>query len=221
MCVYSPVRPPDVWTSMHKWTSSHFSHMESKRSRIEYKTSEERRTWLREYAQSQHKRVNEILDSWVDEHRDSEQPDNPTEAEAKRLEKALSEWENKYEKLNNQKGVGGLNDDDAFYFADFLSSEAYKDLNGDWQKIRLRFLEDFNSDPRPGWMRQWGITEESQIIDVCRQASDLHEAKVKRDELRLQLNTLYRTLGRGEQAKGEAANGKSQPETPGNSEVPS
>jgi hypothetical protein len=195
--------------------------MESRRTRVEFRTDAETRQRLTEYIDQSHRKLSDVATEAMRAYLDSKQPDNPAEAEAKRLERTLSEWENKYEKLNNQKGVGGLNDDGAFYLADFLSSEAYKDLNGDWQKIRLRFLEDFNSDPRPGWMRQWGITEESQIIDVCRLASDLHEAKVKRDELRQRLNTLYRTLGRGEQVKEEAATEKPKLKTSGNSEVPS
>jgi hypothetical protein len=195
--------------------------MESRRTRVEFRTDAETRQRLTEYIDQSHRKLSDVATEAMREYLDSKQPANPAEATVKRLEKELEDCGAKFEKLQKLKGVGGLNEDDAFYLADFLSSEAYKDLNEDWQKIRLRFLEDFNSDPRPGWIRQWGITEESQIIDVCRLAFDLREARVKRDELRQRLNTLYRTLGRGEQVKEEAATEKPKLETSGKSEVPS
>jgi hypothetical protein len=117
------------------------------------------------------------------------------------LEKQLRRCEDEYAKRNSQKGVAGMNGDDAFYFAAFLVDEAYKALGEDWQKIRFQGLQDFHSDPQPGWVREWGIKSELQIIEVCRLASDLHELKQKRGELTQKLNSLYKNLGEIQQVK--------------------
>jgi hypothetical protein len=184
---------------------THFSVMDSaRRARLEYRTSEENKEKLRQYAEDHGKSVNDILDEWVQERLDAEQPTDPTETEAKRVEKALCEWENKHQKLDNLKGVGGLEGDGAMMCAGFLAYEAYKELKTDWQKIRFQALQDFRAESRPAWMQEWGIRSEQQIIEICRWASDFHEATVKRDELRLRLNTLYRTLSRVQQMKSRA-----------------
>jgi hypothetical protein len=170
--------------------------MEStRRARIEYRTSDENKEQLRQYAEDQGKPVNDILDELVQERLEAEQPADSTEALARRLEKQLKKCEDEFAKRSNEKGVAGMKDDSVYYFAAFLVDEAYKGLNADWQKIRFQALQDFHADPQPAWVRQWGIKSQLQIIEVCRLASDLKELASKRKELTQKLNSLYRNLG--------------------------
>lgn len=151
--------------------------------------------------------MNELLDEIVHSH--FEEGEKGSEVEARRLERELQTVEKLLVKLEAAKGVGGLKDDRASYFAAFLMEGPYAGLKGDWTAIRFQALEDFRKgttkyditilpeefrNAPDEWAKAWKITSESQIIETCRYATDLLEARAKRDDLKRRLHVLYKNL---------------------------
>jgi predicted transcriptional regulator len=178
--------------------------MESNRTRIGYRTDAGTKQRLTEYADQNHRKINNVITEAVREYLDSKQPTDPTEASAQRLEKELVRVEEGIVKLEGTKGEAGLKGEHMHALREDLENELYPELKGDWKAIRRKAIEDFTDG------KLTGPQSELQLIAVCRLGSDLKELKEKQEELTQKLNSLYKDLGGSEQVKGEAAGEKPQ-----------
>lgn len=184
-----------------------------RKARIEYRTSSERKQRLLDYANVRVRPLNDVIDEATDKLLEANGNQDPTETEARHLEDRLRDVESRLVRVEGVKNAAGMKDDRAYYFAAFLMEAPYVGLKGNWQAIRFQALEDFRKGSAD-WVPQWGVKNESQIIEVCRLASDIVGLRAERDELKQRLNAIYKSLSqpatvtqpsREEEAKSEAA----------------
>jgi len=166
---------------------------DSSQSRINYRIPTDLKQRLLDFAEAQGRQVNDVLNELVRKLLETDDKQDPSEVEARHLEEQLRETENRIVKLADIKNLAGLNGDAAYYFAAFLEDAPYVGLKGDWHAIRFKALEDFRSGSAE-WVKKWNIQSESQLIEVCRIASDLKELRAKHEELKRHLNVIYKRL---------------------------
>jgi len=164
--------------------------LQSTQSRINYRIDADLKERLRNYAESQGRAINEVLDEFVREHLDASE--GSSETDRKRLERELEKVDRDLAKMEDPRnetyerlsGIGGI------------LLKAYPELQADFMKIRLRAVSDFQRLGQVPWRPPYvppkgDKVDEWDLVTACRFCKELlHLREVKR-LLERKLSSIY------------------------------
>ncbi len=140
--------------------------------------------WLGEYALAAGREIGEIVEDLLDECRQKAGGKSPRMEE--KLEKQLNQVDEELSGLENEKNKGYMR----LRRIAFDLAKAYPNLERNFNKIRLKALQDFKVS-KPAWAREEHVENESDVIAACRIAGRLIGLRAKKKDLETQLREIY------------------------------